>query len=112
MWLRANPEVEVVAVNDPFMDLEYIRMINVITCTSHLLSACLWFRQQCTGNLETREQISIVMMIRFYGNDPLVTLYFECEERDWGWTEERPERPSDPHLLLSFGTHGARIIIT
>ena len=52
------------------------------------------------------------MMVRFYGNDPLVTLYFECEERDWGWTEERPERPSDPHLLLSFGTHGARIIIT
>ena len=65
-----------------FMDLEYIRMINVITYTSHLLSARLWFRQ-CTGNLETREQISIVMMIRFYGNDPLVTRHFACNERDW-----------------------------
>ena len=96
-----------------FMDLEYIRMINVITCTSHLLSACLWFRQQCTGNLETREQISIVMMIRFYGNDPLVTRHFACNERDWAeerskgdirdWiNQERPEPFDDLNWLLPW----------
>ena len=100
-----------------FMDLECIRMINVINFKSFLITARLVFRQW-TGNFGTRDQISVVMMIIFHGNNPLVTRHFECDERDWGWTEEWrkgeireltnnklwPEPFDDPHWLLPWDT--------